>query len=90
MIELFDALEKARGLALVRAQVASAKSKPADWLKAARQPARAARKRPGPADDTLPWRGWRQWTELLRALEPWPGARQAAAAWVESLDAREH
>lgn len=89
LIELFDALEKSRGLALARAQVAAAKTKPNDWLKATRPPARATTRRKKPPDENLPWRGWRQWTALLHALEPWPQARQAAAAWVESLDPRE-
>jgi hypothetical protein len=85
VLHLFDALEKARGLAVARAQVAAAKSKPTDWLKANKAPARSPR-RAKSADDSLPWRGWHQWTALLHALEPWPEARQAAAAWVESLD----
>lgn len=85
VLQLFDALEKARGFAMARAQVAAAKSKPTDWLKANKPPPRSTR-RAKAADDALPWRGWHQWTALLRALEPWPEARQAAAAWVNSLD----
>ena len=82
---LFDELEKARGLALARAQVESLKTKPIDRLKAKRQtPRKKAHAKP--TDPSLPWRGWQQWRGLLEALAPWPEARQAAAQWVESLD----
>ena len=85
VLHLMAELDKARGIALAQAQVRSLRDKPADWLKTNRSSGKARRSMDQPGDE-LPWRGWRQWLDLVQALEAWPEARLAAARWVEGLD----